>query len=141
MSLGQMMDIAVAGMAAQRARMTVTASNIANANTTRTEEGGPYRRRDPVFRSAPLEDTFGDHLARELRTVRVDRVASDPREFVTRLQPGHPDADENGIVRYPQVNIAEEMGNLMSASRSFEANVLLVNKARAMGRAIYKIGS
>ncbi len=141
MSLGKIMDIATSGLLAQRTRITLTASNLANAETTRTEEGGPYRRRDPVFTDKPLGGPFADHLQREMRAVRVESVVEDEREFLTRVEPGHPDADENGIVRYPRVNPVEEMTNLMSASRSFDANLMLFNKVRAMSSAIMKVGA
>ncbi len=141
MSLGDIMDIATSGLMAQRTRITLTASNLANAETTRTEGGGPYRRRDPVFVAESLGGPFANHLQREMRAVRVERVVEDDRDFISRIQPGHPDADENGIVRYPRVNVVEEMTNLMSASRSFDANLMIFNKVRAMSQAILKVGA
>ncbi len=140
MSLSNITDIAVSGMMAQRTRIAVTASNIANAETTRTAEGGPYRRRDPVFVAESPEGPFAEHLARELRAVRVESIAEDSRDFIERIEPGHPDADENGIVRYPRVNTVEEMTNLMSASRSFDANLMIMSKVRKMGDAVLRIG-
>jgi len=140
MSLTNITDIAVSGLMAQRARIAVTASNLANAETTRTAEGGPYRRRDPVFVAESPAGPFADQLARELRAVRVDRVAEDTRDFIERIEPGHPDADEKGVVRYPRVNTVEEMTNLMSASRSFDANLMIMGKVRKMSEAVLKIG-
>lgn len=140
MNLGDITDVAVSGLMAQKTRMTVTASNIANANTTRTAEGGPYRRRDPVFRAVGLEP-FGDQLARQVSRVEVERVVEDPREFVTRHEPGHPDADEAGFVRYPRVDVVEEQTNLMSASRAFEANLMVIRKTRSMAEAAMRIGA
>ena len=122
-------------------RITLTASNLANAETTRTAAGGPYRRLDPVFRSEALGGPFANHLQREIRAVRVDRILEDDRDFITRIEPGHPDADENGLVRYPRVNVVEEMTNLMSASRSFDANLMVFNKVRAMSEAIMRVGA
>ncbi len=141
MSLGNIIDIATSGLMAQRTRITLTASNLANAETTRTEEGGPYRRRDPLFRAESVGGAFGSHLEREMHKVKVSSVVADDRDFITKLQPGHPDADENGIVKYPRVNTVEEMTNLMSASRSFDANLMIFNKVKAMSEAVHRIGS
>jgi len=139
-TLGDVVDIAAAGLVAQRARMTATASNLANAQTTRTPEGGPYRRRDPVFEARPVGGPFAGELERQMRKVEVSAVREDPRPPVMRHQPGHPDADANGMVAYPRVDPVEEMGNMLSANRSFEANVAIMRKARAMGEAVLAIG-
>jgi flagellar basal-body rod protein FlgC len=139
-TLSDIVDIAAAGLAAQRARMTVTASNLANAESTRSAEGGPYRRRDVVFAARPLEGGFRGEIDRALRSVEVDRVVEDPRPPVSRHQPGHPDADAEGNVFLPRVEPVEEMTNLLSASRSFEANLLVLRKAREMGDAALRIG-
>jgi flagellar basal-body rod protein FlgC len=140
-TLGNIMDIASSGLMAQRTRITLTASNIANAETTRTEQGGPYRRRDPVLRDESVGGPFANHLEREMRAVKVTRVLEDDRDFISKIQPGHPDADENGVVKYPRVNPVEEMTNLMSASRSFDANLMVFNKVRAMSEAILRVGA
>ena len=140
MSLTNITDIAVSGLMAQRTRIAVTASNLANAETTRTAEGGPYRRRDPVFVAESPGGPFAEHLNRELRSVRVEGIAEDDRDFIERIEPGHPDADENGVVRYPRVNTVEEMTNLMSASRSFDANLMIMGKVRKMSEAVLRIG-
>ncbi len=140
MKLSDITDIAVAGLQAQRARMAASASNLANSETTRTAEGGPYRRRDPVFRTAPVGGPFGDRLDRALRQVKVERLHIDDRPPLTRFQPGHPDADETGMVAIPRVNSVEEMTNLMSAGRSFEANLLIIRKVREMARAAMQLG-
>ncbi|MDP6978838.1 MAG: flagellar basal body rod protein FlgC [Myxococcota bacterium] len=140
MSFNNITDIAVSGMMAQRTRIAITASNLANAETTRTAEGGAYRRRDPVFVAESPEGPFAEHLERELRAVRVASVAADSRDFIERIEPGHPDADENGVVRYPRINTVEEMTNLMSASRSFDANLMMMGKVRQMSQAVLKIG-
>lgn len=139
MQLSNITDIAVSGLAAQRARMTTTASNLANAESTRGADGGPYRRRDPVFQAQPL-DPFASSLDRKLRTVQVTRIAEDTREPIRRHDPTHPDADEAGFVLLPNVNVVEEMTNMISASRSFEANLVLMGKVRAMGDAALRIG-
>jgi flagellar basal-body rod protein FlgC len=138
-TLSHVSDIAVSGLLAQRARMVVTASNIANAQTTRTPAGGPYQRRDPIFESRPL-DAFGARLDRAVSSVEVPRVVIDPTPGPVRYDPGHPDADADGYLRMPNVDLVEEMTNLQSAQRSFEANLLTLRKAREMGDAALRIG-
>lgn len=140
MNFSDISDIATAGLRAQRTRMTVTASNIANAQTTRTEEGGPYRRRDPVFRSEGLGSDFDSTLHRKLRSVAVSTIAEDSRDPVKRLMPSHPDADADGYVAFPYVNLIEEQANLVSSSRGFQANILVMQKARGMAEALMRIG-
>ena len=140
MDFGEIMDIATSGLRAQRARMTVTASNIANAQTTRTEEGGPYRRRDPVFEAQQVAKPFSSQLEQKLRSVEVTRIQEDSREPVTRYMPHHPDADEEGYVAFPNVNLVEEQANLVSSSRSFQANLLVMSKVRSMAEALMRVG-
>ena len=140
MRLSEIMDIAVSGLEAQRTRMTVTASNIANAESTRTPAGGPYRRRDAVFAARPLKIGFQDALDREIRAVRVTRIVEDAREPLLRHRPGHPDADAEGYVKLPRVNVVSELTNVISASRSFEANLVTMRKVREMGEAALQIG-
>lgn len=140
MSLSQITDVAVSGLLAQRTRMLVTASNLANVQTTRTAEGGPYQRRDPVFTARPLAGPFADRLARRLQAVDVPRVQVDRTPGPVRFDPGHPDADAEGNVRMPNVDLVAELANLMSASRSFEADLFVLRKAREMGEAALRIG-
>ena len=140
MDMGDIMDIATSGLRAQRTRMTVTASNIANAQTTRTEEGGAYRRRDPVFNADRIAKPFASQLEQKLRSVSVSRIAEDPREPVTRYLPSHPDANERGYVEFPNVNLVEEQANLVSASRSFQANLMVMAKVRSMSEALLRVG-
>ena len=139
MNLGDIVDIGVSGLVAQRARLAATASNLANAQTTRTQEGGPYRRRDPVFSARALEP-FGDRLARRVRQVEVDRIVSDSRPPTRKLDPGHPDANADGYVELPNVDPVSELANMLSARHSFEANLLSLRKAREMGDAALRIG-
>jgi len=140
MDMSDIMDIATSGLRAQRTRMTVTASNIANAQTTRTEEGGPYRRRDPVFNASRVAQPFASQLEQKLRSVSVSRIAEDPREPVTRYLPHHPDSNEDGYVEFPNVNLVEEQANLVSASRSFQANLLVMAKVKSMSEALLRVG-
>lgn len=140
MSISDIADIAVSGLLAQRVRMVVTASNIANAQTTRTPEGGPYQRRDPVFEAKSLDDGFGSKLDDALTAVEVPSVVRDPRPGSMHYDPGHPDANAEGYVQMPNVDLVEEMTNMMSAQRTFEANLLALRKAREMGDAALRIG-
>jgi flagellar basal-body rod protein FlgC len=122
-------QIAASGMAAQRLRAQLVAANIANAETTRTPQGGPFRRKDAVFavdnQGAALDGT-------PFMGVRVAQVQPSNDPFLTKYDPGHPDADANGIVQYPNVNPVEEMVNLTEASRGFDANVAVVRAVRTM---------
>ena len=127
-------DISASGMTAERLRMNVIAHNIANINTTRTEEGGPYKRRYVVF-----EEVLGD-AQRELdgligdvgAGVRVVETEQDDTEGPRRYMPGHPDADENGTVMMPNVNPVMEMLDMIDASRGYEANVMAISAAKQM---------
>ncbi len=128
MSLLSSLSVPASGMAAQRARTEVLVENIANSETTRTPEGGPYRRKDVIFTSAPQVSLFADVFAKALEPggndgVEVTEVKVDDRDPEKRYQPGHPDADPDGYVSYPRINPAEDMVDLMSASRAYQANV------------------
>jgi flagellar basal-body rod protein FlgC len=125
------------GMSAQRFRMNILAANIANAETTRTPEGGPYRRRDVIFGALPAPRTFEEELRAqtqpdEPRQAKVLGVAIDERPPILRYEPSHPDANEDGYVAMPNINPMEEMTNLMLASRSYEANVAAFNATKNM---------
>ena len=131
--------IAGSGLSAQRARMEAVASNLANARTTRTPEGGPYRRLLPVFSSQPMARSFGDRLGQALQAVHVERIVEDPSPPLLKFEPGHPDEDADGFVAYPDVNSAEEMVDMLSAVRSYEAGVTVITSLRDMGRAALEI--
>ena len=122
-------NVAASGMAAQRLRVQLAASNIANSETTRTPEGGPYRKKDPIFQVADLGQT-GDGMPVNGVAIAGIQASQDP--FIAKYDPNHPDADANGIVQYPNVNPVEEMVNLTEASRSFDANVAVVRAVRTM---------
>ncbi len=128
----RVMDVSASALAAQRARMEAVASNLANAETTRTPEGGPYRRRDVVFEATPVGGSFDDVLAGAVRGVRVVDVAVDQSPPRLRYEPGHPDADAQGFVAYPNVEVPVEMVNLLSAARSYEANVTVIEATKNM---------
>jgi flagellar basal-body rod protein FlgC len=139
MSLARALALGAAGLSAQRTRMEVVAANLANARTTRTPEGGPYRRKSPVFVATPVPHAFGDVLGSALRAVRVERIAEDPAPPVKRYEPGHPDADAAGYVAYPNVDPVQEMVDMLSATRTYEANVTVVRGVREMSRAALQI--
>ncbi len=128
-------DIAVGAIRAQRFRMNVIANNIANAQTTRTDEGGPFRRQLTIFRG----EQIGPTLKPEKFGVRVKEVVSDSSPFREVYDPSHPDANEDGIVLYPNVNLAVEMINLLSAQRAYEANVDVIMTSRSMGEKALEI--
>ncbi|RME29493.1 MAG: flagellar basal body rod protein FlgC [Deltaproteobacteria bacterium] len=132
------MDIAASGMRAQRVRMNTVASNLANANTTRTEQGGPYRRLDPVFKAVPLREGFAGELnsalasgAYSVEVVEVRQDGSPPRLV---YDPEHPDADSRGYVAMPNVNVAEEMVNMITATRSYSAAARVLETVKQMAR-------
>jgi flagellar basal-body rod protein FlgC len=130
MSFFGVMDIAASGLSAQRLRMETIASNLANANATRTAEGGPYRRRDVVFAAEGVARPFRQALDGFLRQVEVKGVVEDPSPGRLRHEPGHPDADAQGYVAYPNVDAVTEMVNLLSATRSYEANLTVMDAAK-----------
>ncbi len=145
MSFLRSFDISGYGLSAQRYRINIISSNIANANTTRTAEGGPYRRREVVFREISFDDRLNQALAREtnqmenenyiddptaklfpnpiLSTVVVDKIVRDDKPFRLRFDPSNPDADENGYVSLPNINPVIEMSDLIEATRAYQANV------------------
>lgn len=139
------MDISASGLTAQRLRMDVISNNIANANTTRTPEGGPYRREIVVFQEKKQAFSFGDILSNYSealpgRGVRVVAIEKDPAPFKLVYDPTHPDADPQGYVRMPNVNIITEMVDMISATRSYEANVTAINAAKSMITKALEIG-
>lgn len=139
MSIMNIFSISASGMSAQRARVQALAENLANAETTRTPEGGPYRRKDVVFESAgELPSLFAGELDRAMSFagagVRVAEIVQDQDAVELRYQPGHPDANEDGYVSYPAIHPADEMVNLQSASRAYDANIAVMNAAKEMVR-------
>ena len=134
MSLFSALSIGASGMAAQRARAELLVENLANVETTRTPEGGPYRRKDAVFQSAAVESPFSSafDLAQGASGVAVAEVVTDSRDPELRYMPGHPDADARGYVAFPRVDPAEDMVDLMGASRGYEANVAAIGAVKDM---------
>jgi len=147
----EMMDslaVSVSGMDAQRRRLNVIASNLANAQSTHTPGGGPYKRRDVVFQSMPVANDFrrtfrqvaSGPAAHALEGVSVSRVVEDRKPGQLIYDPHHPDADVKGFVRLPNVNVMEEMVNMIGASRAYEANVQAINATRTMWNKALEIG-
>jgi flagellar basal-body rod protein FlgC len=122
-------------MAAQRARAEVLVENLANAETTRTPQGGPYQRKDVVFESAGVASPFSsvfDTQVQAVSGVTVSDIVTDTSEPERRYLPGHPDADASGYVAFPHINPAEDMVDLMGAARSYEANVAAIGAVKDM---------
>ncbi|HEX2731334.1 MAG TPA: flagellar basal body rod protein FlgC [Polyangiaceae bacterium] len=141
LSVFSALEVAASGLSAQRVRMNTIASNLANARTTRTEQGGPYRRQDPVFEVANLERANGPSLLeRGASLVRVREIREDTRPGVMSYEPSHPDANPDGYVEYPNVNAVEEMVNMITASRAYEAGVTSIETIKGMARSALDIG-
>ncbi len=136
MSLFATLSVSASGMSAERQRAQVLVENIANADTTRTADGGPYRRRDVVFESQGVSSPFSSfmeaHTAGEGKGVAVSQIVEDDRDPDRRYLPGHPDADKDGYVSFPRVNPAEDMVDLLGASRSYQANVSAISAVKDM---------
>ncbi len=138
------LDIGASGLTAQRVRMDIISQNIANVNTTRTEDGTPYRRKDVLFeeRAGSFSDALSaasDKLSNG-QGVRVTKIVEDSSEFKKVYEPGHPDADEEGYVNMPNVDVVTEMVNMISATRSYEANVTSINATKSMAMKALEIG-
>lgn len=144
MSLFNTMNTSASGLTAQRLRLDVISENIANVSTTRTSSGDPYRRKDVVLASRNsnnFDKFFKNSLkASNQRGVKVNKIVEDQSPFIEVYQPGHPDADENGIVRMPNVEIVQEMVNMISASRAYEANITALNNTKSMAMKALEIG-
>ncbi len=140
MDVSASLAISSSALQAQRLRMDVIAANLANAESTQTPEGGPYKRRDVVFESlagGSFDDALGSATG---GAVRVARVVEDEKPPRVVFDPGHPDADAKGYVSYPNVNPITEMVNLMAATRAYEANVAAVNATKRVLEAALSIG-
>ena len=147
-------DISGYGLSAQRVRVNTISSNIANAQTTRTEEGGPYRRREVVFKAINFNDVYNDALSKDtnsmgyedplnegqegekvnpaIMSVAVDKIVRDDSKPLMKYEPNNPDADASGYVAYPNINPVVEMADLVEATRSYQANVAAFQSAKDM---------
>lgn len=146
MDLFKIFSVSGSGMAAQRSRMTVVAGNLANSETTRTPDGGPYRRRDVIFKAVPAQGEFGAEFDKlsdgvsEAQGVEVVGVKQSSRPARKIFDPNHPDADGEGYVALPNINAMEEMVDMLSAVRSYEANLATYNTTKSLIRRILDIG-
>ncbi|MBM7623527.1 flagellar basal body rod protein FlgC [Sporohalobacter salinus] len=145
MGLFNGMNVSGSGMTAQRLRMDLISNNIANINTTRTEDGGPYRKKSPVFKakggqkfSIPSLDSSNTSQTGQGVEVLNIKESSKPPKLV--YNPQHPDANEEGYVKMPNIDIASEMVDMVSASRAYEANVTALNTSKQMFKSALKIG-
>ena len=143
MDLLSSLRISSSGLAAQRKRMEAHSSNIANAQTTRTAEGGPYRRKEVVFGSEPEREAFSDILEGELaenaQTVHATEVVHSDKA-IAKHDPNHPDANAEGIVMMPDINPMVEMANMIEAQRAYESNVTAINITKQMAMKTLEIG-
>jgi flagellar basal-body rod protein FlgC len=146
MDLFKIFSISGSGMAAQRSRMSVVAGNLANTETTRSPDGGPYRRRDVIFQAVPAEGEFSEQLAdlsdrpnnaQGVEVVGIKQSIRPPRKI---FDPAHPDANPEGYVSLPDINPIEEMVDMLSAARSYEANLSAYNTTKSLIRKILDIG-
>lgn len=138
------LKISSSALTANRKRMGAISSNIANAQTTRTAEGGPYRKKEVVFGSEPARENFSDILEGELdekaQSVHATEVISSNKPPILKYEPNHPDANEKGYVAYPNINVMEEMANMISATRAYEANISAINTTKGMAMKALEIG-
>ncbi len=143
MDLGSAFEVSASGLRAQRMRLDVIASNLANANSSASESGGPYRRRDVVLQAEALAGGFGSELASAGRGmgVEVSRVVEDQNPPRMVFDPGHPEANEDGYLALPNIDVMSEMADLMAATRAYEANVAAVQATKRVLQAALEIGN
>lgn len=134
------MEVSASGLAAQRTRMNVASSNLANAQTTQGADGGPYRRRDVVLASVDAPGAAGTPFARAVRGVAVTQISQDGAPPRLEYDPGHPHANAQGYVAYPNINAVEEMVDMITASRAYEAGITTMSTAVHMAERALGIG-
>ena len=138
------MDVSSSALTAGRTRMNLISGNLANANATRTPEGGPNKRKDAVFAATPVENRFNRALdgatAQQVRKVEVSDIVEDQNPPRLQYDPSHPDANPQGYVAMPNVNVVEEMADMIGATRAYEANVTAVQAAKSMAMKTLEIG-
>lgn len=144
MSMFNSINISSTGLTAERTRMDVISENIANANTTRTSNGTPYRRKMVLFKED--KKSFSELLNEKLQShnnsegVKITGIVEDETPFKTTYNPGHPDADKEGYVKMPNVDVTKEMVDMISATRAYEANVTAINSSKSMFMRALDIG-
>ena len=134
------LEVAASGLTAERGRLNLIASNLANARTTKGADGNPYRRVDPVFTAKATYKNAFDPVLRAVKQVELSGTRTDNTPGQLVYEPTHPDADARGYVEYPNVNVVSEMVNMMMASRAYEAGVTSIESIKAMARSALKIG-
>jgi len=138
------LDIGASALSAERTQMNITSMNLANAKTTRTPEGGPFKRKTVVLQAVDVDSPFSkvmqDALTRDLKGVRVMGVTDDQRPLKRVFEPGHPDADKEGYVSYPDINVVEEMTHMITAIRSYEASVAAMTSVKGMVDKAIRLG-
>jgi len=138
------LDIGASGLNAERTHINVISMNLANTKTTRTVMGGPYRRKTVVVASTDVDEPFSkamnSALNREIKGVRVLGIVQDRRPLRSVHEPAHPDANAEGYVMYPDINVVEEMANLMTAQRNYEANVAMIDTVKGLYTKALEIG-
>jgi len=139
MNFLQSLEISASGLHAQKRRMEVIASNLANIETTQTEKGGPYRRKMVVMRARPVRD-FNEILSLQTEGVTIDDVVEDKSPFKKIFSPGHPEADKDGYLLKPNVDLIVEITNMIMARRTFEANMSAIKSTRQMVLKALEIG-
>lgn len=143
MDLFTSLKVSASGLTAQRTRMDVIASNLANVNTTRTPEGGPYKKKSPIFtavQAGGFDALLKSQIANNIREVKVTEIVEDNREPKMVFDPAHPDANSEGYVAMPNVNLIEEMVDMLSATRAYEANVTAISNSKSMAQRALDIG-
>jgi flagellar basal-body rod protein FlgC len=137
-------DVGASSLKAERTNLNVISMNLANAKTTRTVNGGPYQRKEVIFKETEVQNPFSKAmnmaLDQDVKGVRVESIQNDRRPFKMVYEPGHPDANEEGYVRYPDINVVEEMTNMLSAMRAYEANVSTITTSKNMFTKALEIG-
>jgi flagellar basal-body rod protein FlgC len=139
MSLMTAIEIGASGLTAQRRRLEVLISNLVNANTTQPPGVEPYRRKDVIFTAENPEMSFGTAFDNAVQGVEISRIVEDRSDPRKSYEPNHPHADKDGYVSYPNINAMEEMVNVLSATRSYEANLQAVNTAKEMAQKTLEI--
>ena len=134
------MEVSASGLSAQRTRMNVASSNLANAQTTQGADGGPYRRRDVVMQSTEMPETAGTQFGEFVRGVAVQQISEDQKPPRLEYDPGHPHANAEGYVAYPNINPVEEMVDMITASRAYEAGITAMSTAVNMAERALGIG-
>ncbi len=144
MDLLTSLKISSSGLTANKKRMAAISSNIANAQTTQTSEGGPYQPKEVIFGSEPMRESFSEILEGELQenaqAVHATEIRNNKKPPILKYEPNHPDANPEGYVAYPNINTMEEMANMIEASRAYEANINAMSTAKSMALKDLEIG-